>query len=263
MDSNEKGKDGNKQAINSTGNNFIMENSEEISELRNRLTNLDNEIKELKSVYINSDSIKKHEDSSFQKALKLFGFSLNVILIFLGILSFFALLIGFQGYSALQYQKKMEEQIAQKLRQEEAKIERLYRVLPYRARINMAIETLNNPKIEGWKKDEAIWELKNILQSARNRPEFCEVAKEYIRVLPQLDLKLENRKFSESYRGELWICAYMLESGDKEVIDKLRKKISIKKIKEIQNSNLDQVPYNKKGEFEEAVNRIEQTVGRS
>ena len=130
---------------------------------------------------------------------------------------------------------------------------RAYRNTSYANRILAGIQKLQISRDPDDRK-VAIWNdlLPVLLESRRNREDFVDVAIEYQRVLPLLQVR-EPESFLDSYWGELWILNILLESRIVPVVEAARLAAPEPAVVEaIYQKNADGLPERDRRAFEEA-----------
>ncbi len=206
------------------------------------------------------------EESAFDKELKLSQLSHNLVILFLSAFSILfvvtVVVAGLQTYSFYSFQKKTRESFEEVVEREKAKIVRMYKMLPYQAKIDWAIRQLKYGTPA--ERDVAVWnDLLGLLKDKKNTPDFPDIVLEFKKVIPLLELDVKEEDFRDSYRGEIWICIFLLESDVDEVVTATKEILPpIEVISKVLNDNILKVPEGNRTEFETSIKRLEYDLTR-
>jgi hypothetical protein len=142
-------------------------------------------------------------------------------------------LIAFSGiasYCFIQLQRQERASVAAALEHEGQEFIRMRQDLIreagpslYATRVRSGIARLGGRPQD---RDKAIWDyLLRSLQESQAKDEFFDVVVQFKNVVPRLQLDIDLATYRDSYRGELWIAVYLLESRVDEIARQTRRAI--------------------------------------
>jgi len=134
----------------------------------------------------------------------------------------------FAAYSYFQFLRQEHAGFAAQLKEERQEYLRVRQDLlrdveptVYANRIRGGIERLGGRPQD---RDRAIWDyLLRVLQESHSKEDYFDVVAQFRNVLPHLQLAVNQNGYRDSYRGELWIAVYLLESPVSEVAERTRR----------------------------------------
>ncbi len=213
--------------------------------MEGRLLNLQKEVNDLKAAFA-------LRDPSFDKALKLFQQSYAAMTV-IWVIS--AIAMGIQAFSIWQFHSTTRKHFEEAVEREKSKALLTFRVIPYAARIQGAIDRIKYGRTPV-DRDSAIWEILETLKAAKISPYFYDIIPEFTKVLPYLKLDVKKKEFRDSYRGEVWISIFLLESSVEDIIRDVGKVLPpVEKIKTVLKENISNVLNEE--DFRISVERLE------
>jgi hypothetical protein len=132
----------------------------------------------------------------------------------------------------------------------------------YASRIKSGIERLGGRPQE---RDRAIWDyLLRALQESHSREEFFDVVVQFKNVLPHLQLAVNQKTYHDSYRGELWIAVYLLESPVDEVAEQTRRVVPpIKTLRTLYTTVSPGLKDDQRADLAKSIDRLERAMATS
>ena len=129
----------------------------------------------------------------------------------------------------------------------------------YASRIRSGIERLDGRPQD---RDRAIWDyLLRALQESRSKEEYFDVVVQFRNVLPHLQLAVNQKRYRDSYRGELWIAVYLLESPVDEVAEQTRRIVPpIKTLRALYTAVSPELKYDQRADLETSIDRLERAI---
>jgi hypothetical protein len=129
----------------------------------------------------------------------------------------------------------------------------------YASRIRSGIERLGGRPQD---RDRAIWDyLLRTLQETQSTDEFFDVVAQFRNVLPHLQLAVNQKRYRDSYRGELWIAVYLLESPVNEVAEQTRRMVPpIKTLRALYTAVSPELKDEQRVDLAKSIDRLERAV---
>ena len=129
----------------------------------------------------------------------------------------------------------------------------------YASRIRSGIERLGGHPQD---RDRAIWDyLLRALQESHSKEEFFDVVVQFRNVLPHLQLAVNPNGYRDSYRGELWIAVYLLESPVNEVAEQTRRMVPpIKTLRALYTAISPELKDDQRADLAESIDRLEHAI---
>ena len=129
----------------------------------------------------------------------------------------------------------------------------------YASRIRSGIERLDGRPQD---RDRAIWDyLLRALQESHSKEEYFDVVVQFRNVLPHLQLAVNQKRYRDSYRGELWIAVYLLESPVDEVAEQTRRIVPpIKTLRALYTAVSPELKYDQRADLETSIDRLERAI---
>jgi hypothetical protein len=129
----------------------------------------------------------------------------------------------------------------------------------YANRIRSGIERLSGRPQD---RDRAIWDyLLRALQESHSKDEFFDVVVQFRNVLPHLQLAVNQTRYRDSYRGELWIAVYLLESPVNEVADQTRRILPpIKTLRALYTAVSPELKDDQRADLSKSIDRLERAI---
>ena len=129
----------------------------------------------------------------------------------------------------------------------------------YASRIRSGIERLGGRPQD---RDQAIWDyLLRALQESHSKEDFFDVVVQFRSVLPHLQLAVNHQRYRDSYRGELWIAVYLLESPVNEVADQTRRIVPpIKTLRALYSAVSPELKVDQREDLAKSIDRLERAV---
>jgi hypothetical protein len=129
---------------------------------------------------------------------------------------------GVASYRLIQLQRQERAGVAAAVEQEREEFVRMRQDLIrqvgpsiYTTRVRSGIQRLGGRPQD---RDRAIWDyLLRSLQESQAKDEYFDVVVQFKNVVPRLQLAVDRATYRDSYRGELWIAVYLLESHVDEI----------------------------------------------
>jgi hypothetical protein len=132
----------------------------------------------------------------------------------------------------------------------------------YASRIRSGIQRLDGRPQD---RDRAIWDyLLRALQESHSREEYFDVVVQFRNVLPHLQLAVNHKRYRDSYRGELWIAVYLLESPVGEVAEQTRRIVPpIKTLRALYTAVSPELKDDQRADLAESIDRVERAITTS
>lgn len=129
----------------------------------------------------------------------------------------------------------------------------------YTSRIRSGIERLDGRPQD---RDRAIWDyLLRTLQESHSTDEFFDVVVQFRNVLPHLQLAVNQKRYRDSYRGELWIAVYLLESPVNEVAEQTRRIVPpIKALRALYTAVSPELKDDQRADLTKSIDRLERAI---
>ena len=129
----------------------------------------------------------------------------------------------------------------------------------YASRIRSGIERLGGRPQD---RDRAIWDyLLRALQESHSKNEFFDVVAQFRSVLPHLQLAVDEKRYRDSYRGELWIAVYLLESPVNDVADQTRRIVPpIKTLRALYTAVGPELKDDQRADLARSIDRLERAL---
>jgi len=129
----------------------------------------------------------------------------------------------------------------------------------YASRIRSGIERLGGQPQD---RDRAIWDyLLRALQESHSKEEFFDVVVQFRNVLPHLQLAVNQQRYRDSYRGELWIAVYLLESPVNVVAEQTRRILPpIKTLRALYTTISPELNDAQRADLAKSIDRLEQAM---
>jgi hypothetical protein len=129
----------------------------------------------------------------------------------------------------------------------------------YASRIRSGIERLGGGPQD---RDRAIWDyLLRALQESQSKEEFFDVVVQFRNVLPHLQLAVNQTRYRDSYRGELWIAVYLLESPVNEVAQETRRIVPpIKTLRALYTAVSPELKEDQRADLAASIDRLERAI---
>ena len=129
----------------------------------------------------------------------------------------------------------------------------------YASRIRSGIERLDGRPQD---RDRAIWDyLLRTLQESHPKDEFFDVVVQFRNVLPHLQLAVNQKRYRDSYRGELWIAVYLLESPVNEVAAQTRRIVPpIKTLRALYTAVSPELKDDQRADLAKSIDRLERAI---
>jgi len=129
----------------------------------------------------------------------------------------------------------------------------------YASRIRSGIERLGGRPQD---RDRAIWDyLLRALQESHSKDEYFDVVVQFRNVLPHLQLAANQKRFRDSYRGELWIAVYLLESPVNEVAERTHRIVPpIKTLRALYTAVSPELKDDQRADLAKSIDRLERAI---
>jgi len=129
----------------------------------------------------------------------------------------------------------------------------------YASKIRSGIERLGGRPQD---RDQAIWDyLLRALQESHSKNEFFDVVAQFRSVLPHLQLAVDEKRYRDSYRGELWIAVYLLESPVNDVADQTRRIVPpIKTLRALYSAVGPELKDDQRADLARSIDRLERAL---
>ena len=170
------------------------------------------------------------------------------------------------AYAFFHFLREERASMAAQLQQERQEILRIRQDLLRDAepvvhanRIRSGIERLGGGPQD---RDRAIWDyLLRALQESHPKEEFFDVVVQFRNVLPHLQLAVNEKRYRDSYRGELWIAVYLLESPVNEVAEQTRRMVPpIKTLRALYTAVSPELKDDQRADLAESIDRLERAT---
>jgi hypothetical protein len=129
----------------------------------------------------------------------------------------------------------------------------------YSSRVRSGIERLGGRPQD---RDKAIWDyLLRSLQDSQAKDEFFDVVVQFKNVLPRLQLAVDRATYRDSYRGELWIAVYLLESNVDEIARQTRRAVPpIRTLRALYAAVSPGLPADQRDDLSKSIDRLERAL---
>jgi hypothetical protein len=173
---------------------------------------------------------------------------------------------GFASYRFVQSQRQERASFTAALERERQEFTRarqdlIREVEPalYSSRVRSGIERLGGRPQD---RDKAIWDyLLRSLQDSQAKDEFFDVVVQFKNVLPRLQLAVDRATYRDSYRGELWIAVYLLESNVDEIARQTRRAVPpIKTLRALYAAVSPELPADQREDLSKSIDRLERAL---
>jgi hypothetical protein len=99
------------------------------------------------------------------------------------------------------------------------------------------------------------------LQETQSTDEFFDVVAQFRNVVPHLQLAVNQKRYRDSYRGELWIAVYLLESPVNEVAEQTRRMVPpIKTLRALYTAVSPELKDEQRVDLAKSIDRLERAV---
>ena len=111
-------------------------------------------------------------------------------------------------------------------------------------------------------RDKAIWDyLLRSLQETQAKDEFFDVVVQFKSVVPHLQLAINQASYRDSYRGELWIAVYLLESHVDEIARQTRRVMPpIQTLRALYVAISPELQADQRQDLERSIDRLERAL---
>jgi hypothetical protein len=111
-------------------------------------------------------------------------------------------------------------------------------------------------------RDKAIWDyLLRSLQESQTKDEFFDVVVQFKNVVPQLQLDIDRATYRDSFRGELWIAVYLLESHVDEIARQTRRALPpIKRLRALYAAISPELQADQRQDLARSIDRLERAM---
>jgi hypothetical protein len=111
-------------------------------------------------------------------------------------------------------------------------------------------------------RDKAIWDyLLRSLQESQAKDEFFDVVVQFKNVIPRLQLAIDRAAYRDSFRGELWIAVYLLESHVDEVARQTRRALPpIARLRALYAAVGPELPADQREDLARSIERLERAM---
>jgi hypothetical protein len=129
----------------------------------------------------------------------------------------------------------------------------------YATRVRSGIERLGGRPQD---RDKAIWDyLLRSLQETQTNDAFFDVVMQFKNVIPRLQFAIDRATYRDSYRGELWIAVYLLESQVDEIASQTRRVVPpIKTLRALYSAVSPGLPANQREDLARSIDRLERAM---
>ena len=173
---------------------------------------------------------------------------------------------SFAAYSYFQFLRQEHAGFAAQLKEERQEYLRVRQDLlrdveptVYANRIRGGIERLGGRPQD---RDRAIWDyLLRVLQESQSKEEYFDVVAQFRNVLPHLQLAVDSKTYRDSYRGELWIAVYLLESPVSGVAADTRRRMPpIRALRALYDSIRPELKEDQRADLAKSIDRLEMAL---
>jgi hypothetical protein len=170
---------------------------------------------------------------------------------------------GFAAYTYFHFLRQEHASFAAQLKEERQEYLRVRQDLlrdvepaVYANRIRGGIERLGGRPQD---RDRAIWDyLLRVLQESQSKEDYFDVVAQFRNVLPHLQLAVDSKTYRDSYRGELWIAVYLLESPVSGVAADTRRRVPpIKALRALYESVGPELRDDQRADLAKSIGRLE------
>jgi hypothetical protein len=173
---------------------------------------------------------------------------------------------GIASYHFMQLQRQERAGVAAALERERQEFIRMRQDLVrevgpslYATRVRSGIERLGGRPQD---RDKAIWDyLLRSLQESQPKDEFFDVVVQFKNVVPRLQLAVDRATYRDSYRGELWIAVYLLESHVDEIARQTRRAMPpIKTLRTLYAAISPRLQADQREDLARSIDRLERAM---
>jgi hypothetical protein len=173
---------------------------------------------------------------------------------------------GIGAYRFLQLQRQERASFAAALEREKQEFVRaredlIREVGPslYATRVRSGLDRLSGRPQD---RDKAIWDyLLRSLQESQTKDEFFDVVVQFKNVVPRLQLAIDQATYRDSFRGELWIAVYLLESHVDEVARQTRRVLPpIKRLRALYAAVSPELQADQREDLARSIDRLERAM---
>jgi hypothetical protein len=173
---------------------------------------------------------------------------------------------GIGAYRFLQLQRQERASLAAALEREKQEFVRarqdlIREVGPplYAAKVRSGLDRLSGRPQD---RDKAIWDyLLRSLQESQTKDEFFDVVVQFKNVVPRLQLAIDRATYRDSFRGELWIAVYLLESHVDEIARQTRRVLPpIKRLRALYAAVSPELQADQREDLARSIDRLERAM---
>ena len=173
---------------------------------------------------------------------------------------------GFGAYRFLQLQQQDRAGLTAALEREKqefvrARADLIREVSPalYTTKVRSGLDRLSGRPQD---RDKAIWDyLLRSLQESQTKDEFFDVVVQFKNVIPRLQLAADRSTYRDSFRGELWIAVYLLESHVDEVARQTRRALPpIKRLRALYTAVSPELQPDQRDDLAKSIDRLERAM---
>jgi hypothetical protein len=173
---------------------------------------------------------------------------------------------GITSYHFFQLQRQERASLAAALEREKqefirARQDLIREVGPslYATRVRSGIERLGGRPQD---RDKAIWDyLLRSLQESQAKDEFFDVVVQFKNVVPRLQLAADRATYRDSYRGELWIAVYLLESHVDEIARQTKRVMPpIRSLRALYTAVSPELQADQREDLAKSIDRLERAL---
>jgi hypothetical protein len=213
------------------------------------------QIKDVLAIRTDSGAIRASV-RSLQRVCAALAASIIAIIAFGGIASYRFFQLQRQDHASFAAAMERERQEFIRARQE-----LIREVGPslYATRVRSGLERLGGGPQD---RDKAIWDyLLRALQETQAKDEFFDVVVQFRNVVPHLQLAIDRGAYRDSYRGELWIAVYLLESHVDEIARQTRRVMPpIKTLRALYVAVSPKLKSDQREDLEQSIDRLERAM---
>jgi hypothetical protein len=173
---------------------------------------------------------------------------------------------GIGAYRFLQLQQQDRASLAAALEREKLEFVRarqdlIREVEPslYATRVRSGLDRLSGRPQD---RDKAIWDyLLRSLQESQTKDEFFDVVVQFKNVVPRLQLDIDRATYRDSFRGELWIAVYLMESHVDEIARQTRRALPpIKRLRTLYTAISPELQADQREDLARSIDRLERAM---
>ena len=173
---------------------------------------------------------------------------------------------GIGSYRFLQLQRQERASFAAALEREKQELVRarqdLIREVGPSLYVNKVRSGLDRLSGRPQDRDKAIWDyLLRSLQESQTKDEFFDVVVQFKNVVPRLQLAIDHATYRDSFRGELWIAVYLLESHVDEIARQTRRVLPpIKRLRALYVAVSPELQADQREDLARSIDRLERAM---